>query len=110
MAEFMQVAQVGEVPPGEGKLVRVGDRFLALFNCDGTFYAVDDTCSHAEASLSEGYLQGCEIECPLHGGRFDVRSGKATWSPAFMPVATYEVRIEGSAVLVAAEPQQSERS
>jgi 3-phenylpropionate/trans-cinnamate dioxygenase ferredoxin subunit len=107
MAEFVQVAQVGDVPSGEGKLIRVGDRFLALFNCDGTFYAVDDTCSHAEASLSEGYLQGCEIECPLHGGRFDVRTGKATWSPAFVPVATYEVRIEGSAVLVAAEPQQS---
>ncbi len=106
MAEFVRVAAVGEVPPGEGKLVRVGDRFLALFNCDGTYYAVDDTCTHAEASLSEGFLQGCEIECPLHGGRFDVRTGKATWSPAFVPVATYAVRVEGSDVLVANEPNE----
>ncbi len=86
--------------------MRVGDRFLALFNCDGTYYAVDDTCTHAEASLSEGFLQGCEIECPLHGGRFDVRTGKATWSPAFVPVATYAVRVEGSDVLVANEPNE----
>ncbi len=104
MAEFVKVATVGDVPPGEGKLVRVGDRFLALFNADGTYYATDDTCTHAEASLSEGFLQDCEIECPLHGGRFDLRTGKATWSPAFVPVATYEVRVEGSDVLVATEP------
>ena len=109
MAEFVKVAAVGDVPAGEAKLVRVGDRFLALYNCDGTYYATDDTCSHAEASLSEGFLQGCEIECPLHGGRFDVRTGKATWSPAFVPIATYEVRVEGPDVLVATEPNARAR-
>ncbi len=108
MAEFVKVAQVTDVPAGEAKLVRVGDQFVALYNCNGEFYATDDTCTHAEASLSEGFLQGCEIECPLHGGRFDVRSGKATWSPAFVPVPTYEVRVEGSDVLVATEPRERE--
>jgi 3-phenylpropionate/trans-cinnamate dioxygenase ferredoxin subunit len=106
MAEFVKVAQVSDVPVGEGKLVRVGDQFVALYNCDGTFYATDDNCSHAEASLSEGFLQGCEIECPLHGGRFDVRTGKATWSPAFVPVATYAVQVDGDDVLVATEPNE----
>lgn len=106
MSEFVKVAQVGDLRPGEAKLVRVGERFLALYNCDGTFYASDDSCTHAEASLSEGFLEGCEIECPLHGGRFDVRTGEATWSPAFVPVAIYEVRLEGSDVLVATEPQE----
>ena len=109
MAEFVQVAQVSEVPPGEGKLVRVGDRFLALFNCDGTFYAVDDTCSHAEACCP-GTSRAVRSSVRCTGDVSTCATGKATWSPAFMPVATYEVRIEGSALLVAAEPQLSERS
>ncbi len=105
MSEFVKVAQVTDLAPGTGRLVEVAGRFIALFNCAGTFYAVDDACTHAEASLSEGFLEGAVIECPLHGGRFDLRTGAAVWSPAFVPVATYAVRVEGADVLVDPTPQ-----
>jgi 3-phenylpropionate/trans-cinnamate dioxygenase ferredoxin component len=105
MGEFVKVARAADVPPGQGRLIEVGGRRLALFNCAGTFYTVDDTCTHAQASLSEGFLQGAEIECPLHGARFDVRTGAAVWSPAFRPVATYAVRVEGPDVLVDPTPR-----
>lgn len=108
MGEFVKVARVSDVPPGQGRLIEVGGRFLALFNAAGTFYAVDDTCTHAEASLSEGFLEGTEIECPLHGARFDLRTGAAVWSPAFVPVATYAVRVEGDDVLVDPTPREPE--
>ncbi len=106
MSEFVKVARVSEVPPGRGKLVQAGGRLIALFNCAGTFYAVDDTCTHAEASLSEGFLEGTTVECPLHGARFDLRTGAAVWSPAFLPVATYAVRVEGDDVLLDPTPRQ----
>jgi nitrite reductase/ring-hydroxylating ferredoxin subunit len=105
MGEFVKVARAADVPPGQARLVEIGERRLALLNCAGTFYAVDDTCTHGQASLSDGYLQGTEIECPLHQGRFDVRTGKAVWSPAFRPVKTYAVRVEGPDVLVDPTPQ-----
>jgi 3-phenylpropionate/trans-cinnamate dioxygenase ferredoxin component len=105
MGDFVKVAQVADIPPGQGRLVEAGGRSIALFNCAGTFYAVDDTCTHAEASLSEGYLQGTEVECPLHGARFDLRTGAAVWSPAFRPVATYAVRLEGPDVLLDPTPR-----
>ena len=106
MAEWVKVAQVDEVPPGQAKLVRAGEQFIALYNCGGELYATDDTCSHAEASLSDGFLQDYEIECPEHGARFDVRTGAATWSPAVIPVATYAVRVEGTNVLIDPEPRR----
>jgi 3-phenylpropionate/trans-cinnamate dioxygenase ferredoxin component len=105
MSEFVKVARVADIPPGQGRLVEAGGRFLALFNVAGTFYAVDDTCTHAEASLAEGFLEGTEVECPLHGARFDLRTGAAVWSPAFVPVATYAVRVEGDDVLVDPTPR-----
>ena len=105
MSEFVKVAQVTDIAPGYGRLVQVEGRFIALFNCAGTFYAIDDTCTHAEASLSEGFLEGTTVECPLHGARFDLRTGEAIWSPAFVPVATYAVRVEGTDVLVDPTPR-----
>ena len=96
MGEFVKVARVADIPSGQGRRVEVAGRSVALFNCAGTFYAVDDTCTHAQASLSEGFLEGATIECPLHGGRFDLRTGAAVWSPAFRPVATYAVRVEAT--------------
>ncbi len=106
MSEFVKVAQVTDVAPGTGRLVEVAGRFIALFNCAGTFYAVDDTCTHAEASLAEGYVEGTTVECPEHGARFDLRTGAAVWSPAFVPVATYAVQEEGDDVLVDPTPRK----
>lgn len=67
---------------------------------DGDYFAIGDTCSHGEVSLAEGEVDGCEIECWGHGGRFDFRTGKAVELPAISPVPAYPVRIDGDRVLV----------
>ena len=79
---FTKVATVTEVPPNAGKQVQIGDKAIALFNCDGTFYAIEDTCPHAGASLAEGDLEGTEVYCPWHSARFDVTTGQHLCPPA----------------------------
>jgi 3-phenylpropionate/trans-cinnamate dioxygenase ferredoxin subunit len=74
---------------------------------DGEFYAIDDTCSHADVSLSEGDVVGCEIECWAHGSRFDLRTGTPNELPAMTPIQTYPVRVEGDSVLVAVDAPKS---
>lgn len=101
MAEFVKVANCSEVPPGGKKLVDVGGRAIAVFNVGGSFYAMDDVCTHDGGPLDEGELQGAEIRCPRHGARFDVRTGKALCFPAFTPVPTHRVELRGEDVLVA---------
>lgn len=101
MPEFVKVATCSELPPGGKKLVEVNDRAIAVFNVDGGFYAIDDVCTHDGGPLAEGDLKGCEIQCPRHGARFDVRTGKALCFPAFEPVATHTVEVRGDDVFVA---------
>jgi len=97
---FHQVATASEIAPGEALHVTVDERGIAVFNVDGEFYAIDDECTHAFALLSDGYVEGDVIECPLHGGRFEIKTGKAIGPPCEMDVRTYPVRREGDAVLV----------
>jgi naphthalene 1,2-dioxygenase system ferredoxin subunit len=73
---------------------------LALYDLDGTLYATDDVCTHAYARLSDGYLDGDEIECPLHAGRFDVKTGAATAPPCIDPVKTYPIRLVGDEIQI----------
>ena len=75
MAEFVKVAKTGEIAPGEARAVEAGGKKIALFNVNGTFYAIDDTCTHRGGPLSEGMLMGEEVTCPWHGAIFDVTSG-----------------------------------
>lgn len=98
---FESVANVDDIEPGQGLRCIVGGRAIALFNVDGRFHAIVDRCSHDDASLAEGWLEGCEIECPLHQGRFDVTSGKATAAPCVVDVSTYPIRIEDGRISVA---------
>jgi nitrite reductase/ring-hydroxylating ferredoxin subunit len=98
--EWIKVAAVDELPPGERIVVDVDYEWVAIFNVGGTLYAIDDTCSHAEASLAEGELDGHEIACPLHGARFDIRTGDVLSSPAVVGVDKYEVKIEGNDIYV----------
>jgi nitrite reductase/ring-hydroxylating ferredoxin subunit len=98
--EFTKVAAVGEIAPGGVLRVEVGDEPVAIFNLDGEFYAIGDTCSHEEASLSEGDVFGDVVECPLHGAEFDIKTGAARTLPAVAPVPTFPVRVEGDAILV----------
>jgi 3-phenylpropionate/trans-cinnamate dioxygenase ferredoxin subunit len=99
---FHRVADINEVPSGKMKRFVVDETPICVYNCGGVLSATHDTCSHAEASLADGFLD-CEtgsVECPLHGARFDVRSGKALSLPAVVAVKTYEVKVEGGAILV----------
>ena len=76
---------------GSKKLITIDDEPIALFLVNGEYFAIEDTCTHAEASLSEGFLDNHEIECPLHGARFDIRTGEALCMPAFEGVKTFPV-------------------
>lgn len=96
---MIPVCAVGELPPGEA--VRVEAEVpIAVFNADGVLYAVDDTCTHQDASLADGYLEGCLVECPLHATCFDLRTGEPTGPPAKRPLRTHEVVIEDGHVYV----------
>ncbi len=97
-----RVAAVSELVEGVGQRVEVGELEIALFKVGDTVYATNDVCSHAEASLSEGevYIEECEVECPLHGSTFDLRSGEVMCLPATESIATYPVIIEGDDVWV----------
>ena len=86
-----RVASREDVPQGEAVVAGVGDQRLALCNVGGTIYAIDDVCTHDGGPLGEGELVGNEIECPRHGARFDVRTGRVTRMPAVAPVKTYAV-------------------
>ena len=103
MGEFIKVATVNDVPVGGSKLVEVDQFRIALFNLDGEIYAIEDVCTHDGGPLVEGtVVNGCEVICPRHGARFDIRTGAALSFPAFEPTYSYEVRIEGEDVFVEA--------
>ncbi len=89
------------------KRVNVDGHTVALINVSGEFFAIDDTCSHEEASLSGGTLSGEVVVCPKHGARFNVKTGRVLSLPAVRSVAVYPVRLEGGEVLVAPDPQRS---
>lgn len=100
MAEYVRVASTGDIEPGQARVFEVNGKQIALCNVNGTFYAIDDVCTHDGGPLGEGELEGNEIECPRHGALFDVTTGKALTLPAVQPVATYAVQIEGDDVKV----------
>jgi 3-phenylpropionate/trans-cinnamate dioxygenase ferredoxin subunit len=100
-AGFIKVAQVSEIKPGEMMAVEVENEQVLLVNVDGNIHAVDDICSHAYASLSEGDLRGEEVECPLHGGAFSCITGAPVNPPANESLRVFSVQIEGDDILVA---------
>lgn len=97
-----KVCRVDELPAGQAKRVDVNGIPIAVYNVEGEFFATEDTCSHAQASLSEGYLEEHRIECPLHGSQFDVRTGEVQSLPATQPVATYRVVVKDDEIYVEA--------
>jgi 3-phenylpropionate/trans-cinnamate dioxygenase ferredoxin subunit len=98
--EFVHVAQTSDLEPGAKKRVYVGEQRVMLTNVDGVFYALDDLCPHALAVMSAGWLDGDEIVCPLHGARFNVKTGEVLSSPAEEDMTVFAVKIEGENVLV----------
>lgn len=100
MADLVAVAKADDIPSGHVRVYEVGDRRIALCNVDGTFYAIDDVCTHDGGPLGQGELEGDQIECPRHGARFDVRTGRALTMPAVRPVGIYPVQVRGNEVIV----------
>jgi 3-phenylpropionate/trans-cinnamate dioxygenase ferredoxin component len=101
---FVRVASLGELEVDTPKRVEIASIPVSLVRTEGEVFAINDICSHADVSLSEGEVEDCQIECWLHGSSFDLRSGKPSGLPATRPVPVYPVKIEGdgpdAAVLV----------
>jgi 3-phenylpropionate/trans-cinnamate dioxygenase ferredoxin subunit len=93
------VGRPDDIPLGEAVRVEA-DVPIAVFNVDGELLAIDDTCTHQDASLADGWLEGCAVECPLHAACFDLRTGMPSGPPAKMPVRTHEVVVEDGLVYV----------
>ena len=100
MGTFVKVAKASEIPSGAGKLVEVGGKEIALFQVEGKYYALDNTCTHLGGPLSEGDVEDLEVQCPWHGAHFSLETGQALQSPASVGVATYPVRRQGDDIEV----------
>ena len=101
--EFHPAAQVTDVLVDSMINVVVGDRNIALVNLAGTFYAIGGVCTHGAALLADGYVEGDVVECPHHGGTFEIKTGKAVAYPCTVDVPAYSVRVDGDTVLVGIE-------
>ena len=100
MSDYVKVASVTDLAPGQLTLVEVGGELICLANVDGTFYAIADECTHVGGALSDGELEGCVVTCPVHFAQFDIRTGKVLQRPAREDAVTYEVKVEGQDVLI----------
>ena len=101
-SEIVDICPVAELPPGGMKLVEWEDLEIGVFNCNGEILAIEDRCSHDDGNLVEGELHedSCTIECPRHGSKFDLRTGKPTNLPAYVPVDTFSVSVEGGLIKI----------
>lgn len=108
MTEFITVAKTNEIQPGQREVFGIGRKWIAVFNVDGTYYAIEDVCTHDDGPLAEGELSGCVIACPRHGATFDIRDGRVLTAPALVDVPVYEVRVEGDEIQLATTPSKRE--
>lgn len=95
---WVDASDEADLPDDDVIGLEVGGRDIALYRVDGAVFATDNTCTHGHARLCDGFLEGHEIECPLHQGKFDIRDGRATCTPATESLRCYPVRIEGGRV------------
>ena len=100
MANYVRAASVDDVPEGRAIVVDIEGESFALARVAGAVYCIDNICTHDGGPLGEGELDGTTLECPRHGARFDVCTGRAITFPAVVPVNSYDVKIEGQDVLV----------
>ncbi len=98
--EFLTVGRVDELPNGARKLIEVDGEPIVVFNIAGEYFAIADVCSHDDGPVGEGALDGMVIECPRHGARFDLRTGKVLSLPAVVDIPAYPVRVEGDEIQI----------
>ena len=102
MSETVDVCGADELPPGTIRIVEVEDLEIAVVNCGGRLFAIEDRCSHDDGPLAEGLLDqaACTLECPRHGSLFDLETGRPKTLPAYQPVETFPVRVQDGRVRV----------
>lgn len=109
MADFITVGTIDELPPGgEPIVVDINRRWVAIYNIDGNYHAIEDRCTHDDGPLAEGAFDGCVVTCPRHGARFDVTNGEALSGPAgTVNVPTYEVRVVDDEIQISTQRRKS---
>ena len=98
MPDFIKIATIDEITPGQAKLVEVNGNEIALFNIGGRFHAIDNNCTHVGGPLCEGEINGTEVTCPWHGATFDVTTGRVLGPPAMEAVNHFNLRIEDGSI------------
>jgi 3-phenylpropionate/trans-cinnamate dioxygenase ferredoxin subunit len=103
--ETIDICPLSELPPGAMRVVEWDDLEIAVINCGGKLYAIEDRCSHDDGPLAEGILDEstCTLECPRHGAKFDLRTGAPKTLPAYEPVDTFDVRLDGDLIKLEVE-------
>jgi len=104
-SDWVATIAADTIDPDYPSMATLGDVEVALCRVDGEVFAIGNICTHAYARLSDGFVEGCEVFCPLHQGSFDVRTGEAIASPCYEPVASYATKVEGGVVYVARQPR-----
>jgi glycine betaine catabolism B len=100
MEGFEKVAETTEIPQGSMKIVKVGGVDVLVANVDGSFYAINNKCTHVGGPLGRGILANNIVQCPWHGSKFDVKTGAVVVGPALQPEATHEVKVEGTSIWI----------
>ncbi len=100
MSRFVEIARTDEIAPGKAKMVEVEGRKVALFNLEGSYWAIDDTCPHRGGPLSEGEVEREVVTCPWHGAKFNIKTCEVLKPPAREGVKSYEVQVEGSIIMI----------
>lgn len=103
MPDFQRIAAVSEIPPGGRVSAIFDDRAILVVRVLDQFFAIEDVCSHDGQPLTDGPLNGCEITCPRHGARFDVKTGKPLCMPATSPIPRFAVKVENGEIFVGDE-------
>ncbi len=100
MSDWITVAKVSELAPGQWRTVDADGAQIVVFNLDGEYFAIEDVCTHDGGQLTGGTVEGAEVICPRHGARFCIRTGEALSAPAYEPTSRFPVRIENGAIQV----------
>ena len=103
MANRIDLCNAADVAPGNALKVEAGALTLAVFNVEGEFYVMDDTCTHGPGSLSEGYIECDVVECNFHNGQFNIKTGEVVSPPCMIPIKTYRTVVEDGRVLIETE-------